>query len=105
MITKAKRHKIYKDALKHYIDLCNRSVYLGICNAITSVSEYDVYNDDEMKLFPEIYKHKPSELVHSNNYWWSIKTEDRGTYKRREVLKEAIELTKPKKKELKVLKA
>ncbi len=94
MITKAKRHKIYKDALKYYLKLCKRGLYLGLCGTITTISEYNVYSEGAMKKnFPEVYKHKPSKGLMVGGYWWRPREED----KRVKVFKEAIELTKPKK--------
>lgn len=89
-MTKRERHKVYKEALvlykKHYMAL-----HLGLCYVLTKVSKLECYYQG-MQRFPEIHKYMPK-IVMDDSYWWPF----RNSQKRIEVLEEAIELTKPKK--------
>lgn len=88
IISKAKRHKFYKQALTEYVEYYT-ILTLGLCQILTKVTGINCYNN--MQRFPEIYKHRP-ESIGKNDYWWSLNS----SQKRIEVLEEAIELTKPK---------
>ena len=86
VVLKAKRHEFYKQALVLYRETYAK-LHLGLCCTLTDVTDTNCYNEG-MQRFPEIYKHGNEELA----YWWS----NLDTKIRIEVLKEAIELTKPK---------
>jgi hypothetical protein len=91
-ISKQTRHRLYKTALKLYLDLIMEHTYYGLCymlfnnkDKFTETKNTDAYED--MSPFPEIAKYEPEEFY---GYWWELKD----TEIRIKVLNEAINETK-----------
>ncbi len=101
MIHKITRHKIYKYALESHRE--NKAAQLGLCSAIADgiykygdslLEDIDPYHD--MSPFPEIIKHRPKKYIVEYFYcahWFPCTN----WQKREDILIEAIELTKVKK--------
>lgn len=110
VIPKAERYDIYKKALIHYMKY-NTSNYciIGLCSAIEEATHDDInktiylsyinrsfhYSAQNLHdictiRYPELNKFKPKKY---ESYWW-----DKQNYSKRvNILKQCIELSKPKK--------
>lgn len=110
VIPKAERHHIYKKALIHYMkentyDYCitrlcsaiggathddmNKTIYLSYIDESFLFSNQDTHNICTIR-YPELDKFKPKKY---KSYWWDVQNYN----KRVNVLKQCIELSKPKK--------
>ena len=96
--TKAERHKIYSYALERMNATCSNVIIeeeLGICYFLNIATNDIMYKKKfSVKLFYEVYKYKPK-TRDDNHFWWRLHTID-DVRKRKKILREVIEKTKPK---------
>lgn len=93
--TKKQRHEIYKLALEIFQNYTqSKKWYYGLCSSITDAIDKLDLGYYSIKYYPELIKYKPDKLVHRDAFWfnWGLS----GTKKRINILKQAIEETKPK---------
>lgn len=90
MESKEERHELYKGALDWFFPLC------GICYAINEYRRSKGGDWPPIRLYelPEIWEQKPEEM-HDDlyEYWFPLNAE--GAEKRKQILLNAIEATKP----------
>lgn len=91
MISKKKRHKVYKYALENLIgDELTELGHTGICDYLEDGLDHFGYHA-QVKDFKEFMAYKPNKDISMDSGWWRFN--QKGFDKRKRILQTCIDLT------------